>query len=102
MVKSLLSAFEQMLGLSKADPNKKANLDHLFSDPSLINWEFISDQPWAISLLDKHPDRVYWRKAEKNPDMLPLLMKHRDRLDWNYLSTCEWAAHLMHNIDNTT
>ena len=47
-----------------------------------INWEELSKNPNAISLLEKHTDKIDWKELSKNPNAISLLEKHTDKIDW--------------------
>jgi len=65
-----------------------------------INWNALSKNPHAISILDKNLDKVNWTRLSQNPDAIPILEKNLDRVDWNELSQNPTAIHLLEqNLD---
>jgi hypothetical protein len=61
-------------------------------DPKKINWAWLSSNrywlsmnPAAIPLLEKHPEKIDWVCLSSNPAAMPLL-EHPEKINWAYLS----------------
>lgn len=68
-----------------------------------IYWHGLSDNPHAMSLLEKYPDKIVWSHASMNPGILPLLEKNVDKVIWCYMCndtiTVEVVAFLEKHVD---
>ena len=51
-----------------------------------INWDGLSCNPNAIHLLEKNIDKINWHILSKNPNAIHLLEKNVDKIDWDFLS----------------
>jgi hypothetical protein len=43
-----------------------------------IDWDCLSENPNAVHLLEKYPDKIHWGYLSKNPNALHLLEKNID------------------------
>jgi len=68
-----------------------------------IYWHGLSDNPNALPLLEKYPDKIVWSHASMNPGILPLLEKNVDKVVWPYVCndtiTVEVVAFLEKHVD---
>ena len=69
-----------------------------------LNWDYLSKNPKALHMLEKHPDKIFWCWLSQNPNAIPLLKTHPDKIDWKYLSSnpdLSYAIPLLEeNLDN--
>jgi len=54
-------------------------------DINKINWDFLSQNPNAIHLLEKNIDKIYWRWLSENPNAMHLLKNNICEIYWNHL-----------------
>ena len=47
-----------------------------------IDWEFLSENPNAIHLLEKNMDKIDWEYLSKNPNAIYLLQQNIDKINW--------------------
>ena len=66
--------------------------------PEKIDWWYLSDNPNAIPLLEKHPEKIDW-SLSRNPNAIPLLEKHPEKIDWRELSKNPNAMYLLSSLD---
>ena len=52
-----------------------------------INWEILSENPAAISILEKNQDKIKWANLSSNAAAMHLLLKNRDKI--NYCQLCK-------------
>jgi hypothetical protein len=65
-----------------------------------IDWNLVSQNQGAISLLEKNLDKVDWIHLSYNPAAIPILEKNLDEIDWSLLSRNPNAIHLLEqNLD---
>ena len=50
-------------------------------DPK-IRWSYLSENPAAIPLLEKHLEKIRWSYLSRNPSAIPLLEKHPEKINW--------------------
>jgi hypothetical protein len=48
-----------------------------------IDWGLLSENPSAISILEKNNDKIDWSQLCLNPNATPLLKNNQDKIDWN-------------------
>jgi hypothetical protein len=60
-----------------------------------INWEILSSNKKAISLLEKNIDKLYWYGLSANPNAISLLEQNMDKIHWSMLSRNKNAIHLL-------
>ena len=65
--------------------------------PEHIDWNHVSANPSAISLLEANPEKINWRELSRNPEAIHLLEKNLDKIDWDYLSFNTNAVPLLHH-----
>ncbi len=46
------------------------------------NWDDLSSNPSAISILNKYPNKICWDCFSENPSAIHLLEKNPDKIDW--------------------
>ncbi len=63
--------------------------------PEIINWKILSKNPSAIHLLEKNPDKINWEQLSANPSAIHLLEQNLDKIDWKLLSTNSSAMNLL-------
>ena len=52
-----------------------------------LDWEWLSRNPAAIHLLEKHLDKIEWNYLSINPAAIQILKANPDRINWDYLSS---------------
>ena len=52
-----------------------------------LDWESLSYNPNAISLLEDNIDKINWTALSSNPNAIHLLEQNIDKIDWTLLST---------------
>jgi len=53
---------------------------------SYIDWNILSSNPNAISLLKHNKEKINWSMLSKNPGAIEILKQHKDLIIWNDLS----------------
>ena len=53
---------------------------------SKLDWEYLSENPSAISLLEKNPNRIEWHWFCRNSAAIFLIESNLDRINWWFLS----------------
>ncbi len=53
-----------------------------FIQENNLIWDRLSQNPNAIPLLEKHPDKINWYWLSENPNGISLLEKHLDKIIW--------------------
>jgi hypothetical protein len=58
-------------------------------DNNKLNWNLLSFNPYAISLLEKNIDKINWYglSGNSNPNAIHLLQQNIDKIDWYALSS---------------
>ena len=51
-----------------------------------INWNKLSGNPNAISILTRNIDKINWDKLSGNPNAIPILNRNIDKINWYELS----------------
>ena len=64
-----------------------------------IYWHGLSDNPNALPLLEKYPDKIVWSHASMNPGILPLLEKNLDKVEWTYMCNDEITVEVVHFLE---
>lgn len=65
-----------------------------------LDWSYLSQKPYALPLLEKHPDKIDWEFLSFNPSALHLLEANLDKIDWIHLTTNLGAIPLLKaNLD---
>jgi hypothetical protein len=65
-----------------------------------LDWDWLSENPNAIQLLEQNMDKIDWDALSENPNAIHLLEQNMDKIDWVYLSTNPNAIHLLkQNMD---
>jgi hypothetical protein len=54
-------------------------------DMCYLNWDILSENPNAIDLLEKYPDRINWCRLSSNHNATNLLLKNPNKIDYNFL-----------------
>ena len=65
-------------------------------------WDYLSQNPNAIYILEQHLDKVNWSHLSHNPNAIPLLEKHLDKVNWSHLSHNPNAIHLLATLDTVS
>ena len=65
-------------------------------DINKIDWNYLSDNPNAIHLLEANIDKINWWSLSKNPNGINLLKSNKDKIDWFSLPTNSNAVHCYH------
>jgi hypothetical protein len=55
-------------------------------DIKKINWDYLTINPNAVSLLQENQDKIYWPNLSKNPNAIDLLKENQDKIYWLNLS----------------
>ena len=65
-------------------------IDSICNKQDKIHWNWLSQNPNAIHILEKNIDKINWFDLSKNPNAIHILEKNLDNLDdhycWRYLS----------------
>ena len=64
-------------------------------DPEKIDWDYLSENPSAIHLLEKNQEKIDWQQLSRNPAAIHLLEKNPKKIDWMFLSRNPAAIHLL-------
>ena len=65
----------------------KYSIDYIYANNmSCIDWNILSSNSNAISLLKHHINKINWSRLSKNPGAIELLKTHKDLIIWNELS----------------
>ncbi len=64
-------------------------------DISKINWNNLSENYNAISILEKNIDKVDWNNLSENYNAISILEKNIDKVDWLWLSANINAIHIL-------
>ena len=56
---------------------------------TIIAWCQLSQNPNAISILEKNQNRICWEMLSHNPNAIHLLEKNQDKISWGNLSRNE-------------
>ena len=51
-----------------------------------LDWNYLSQNPAAIHLLEANQDKIDWGCLSRNPAAIHLLEANQDKIYWNYLS----------------
>ena len=49
-------------------------------------WEWLSENPNAIFLLENNLEKIYWPALSLNPNAIHILEANTDKIDWQRLS----------------
>ena len=52
-----------------------------------MNWNVLSENTNAISILEKNFDKINWWGLSKNPNAISILVKNQDKIQWGMLSS---------------
>ena len=55
-------------------------------DESKLDWEWLSENPNSIHMLEKNLDKVNWEWLSWNPNASHILEKNLDKINWYQLS----------------
>ena len=64
-------------------------------DKDNISWNFLSQNPNAIYLLEQNKDKINWHNLSENPNAIHLLEQNKDKINWENLSSNPNAIHLL-------
>ncbi len=65
-----------------------------------INWSYLSNNPNAISLLEKNFDKINWYNLSSNPNAISLLEANPDKIVWCELSKNPNAISLLESHED--
>ena len=54
--------------------------------PNFLNYEYLSENPNAISLLEENFSKINWYNLSQNKNAIHILEKNLNKIDWVYLS----------------
>ena len=60
-----------------------------------LNWKYLSANPNAIHMLEKHPEKMNWSTLSYNSNAMHILENNLDKINWNCLSVNSNAIHLL-------
>jgi len=55
-------------------------------NPDLLDWEALSANPNAITMLEQNIELIDWRALSGNPNAVHILKQHQDKINWMALS----------------
>lgn len=58
-----------------------------WADIEKINWNYLSVNKNAISVLEKNPDRINWSCLSVNKNAISILENNIDKINWEFLSS---------------
>ena len=64
-------------------------------DINKLKWNWLSSNPNAIHLLEKHPEKIDWNWLSSNPNAIHLLEKNPEKINSYWLSKNPNAIHLL-------
>ena len=59
----------------------------LEKNPDKINWWRLSKNPNAIHILENNLDKIHWISLSENPNAIHILEKNPDKIGWGCLSS---------------
>lgn len=59
-------------------PIIEKNIDKL----TLVCWLYLSENPCAISILERNLDKINWHALSRNPNAFHILEKYPEKIDW--------------------
>jgi hypothetical protein len=59
----------------------------------------LSQNPNAISILEKNPENIDWDMLSRNPNAIHILEKNPDKINWYWLCENPNAIHLLFTWD---
>jgi|694.fasta_scaffold09537_17 hypothetical protein len=69
------------------------NIFKLFIE--IINWDYLSSNPYAIEILKKNLNNINWSLLSSNPNAIELLEAYPYKINWDYLSSNPNAIKLL-------
>ena len=66
--------------------NNPSAIELLKKNPNKIDWSYLSLNPNAIDLLKSNPDKLYWCNLNLNLNAIDLLIDNPDKISWDLLS----------------
>jgi hypothetical protein len=90
--------------LYKSTMNKYVeSYDYLTKEYNKINWNYLSNNIYAISLLEKNIKKIDWSELSYNQYAIHILEKNIDKIDWNNIVFNEKAIDIIrNNLDKIT
>jgi hypothetical protein len=64
-----------------------------------IYWHGLSDNPNALSILEKYPHKIDWIHASMNPAIVPFLEKNIDKIVWPYMCNDEMTTEVVELLE---
>lgn len=58
-------------------------------DPSktfMIDWRYISKNPYAIKIIEKNLDKINWTYVSQNPSAIHILKANKNKINWCFFS----------------
>ena len=88
--------WEKIVGKTNAIPVIEQNLDKLHREC----WRGLSQNPYAIHILEKNLDKVFWAELSSNPNAIYILEKYPDKVHLPWLLENKNAIHIIEqNLD---
>ena len=76
--------------------SENPNAIHLLErNPDKINWDHLSANPNAIHLLEQNIDKIEWNHLSENPNAIHILEKNIEKINWRSLSANPNAIHIL-------
>lgn len=72
-----------------------AAIELLYKYPEKINWDHLSCNPAAMELLIANPDKINWLFISENPAAIELLRANLDKVEWMELSSNPAAIEIL-------
>ena len=70
-------------------------MDLLYRNPDKISWRDLSKNPNAIELLRRNPERIEWKVLSLNPNAIQLLEENPSKIYWKFICANPNAVHLI-------
>jgi hypothetical protein len=60
----------------------KEGIQFLKNNPHKINWEILSNNPYAIDFLKENQDKIYWSSLSSVSSAIDFLKENQDKINW--------------------
>ena len=78
-----------------SNPSPKA-IEYLNTiDPKYLDWEMLSANPSAVTMLEQNKDKIVWYWLSQNPEAIHLLKMYPERINWTMLSANPGAFEIL-------